>query len=580
MGDGIRCPSGTMACCTVPSGIACSQSGLRCRFAGVDVPAQLCGETICCTPPIEGGVDGMHYSVIDGNDAVVFQTHKDEQSGEATAITCCAPDPGQEGGAGAENGTGNGAEPPKQKDFGRLENETHKEYLKREYSALKPFVIISLSYLLFTTTDGAVRMIVLLHAYHLGFSAWQTAIMFSMYELAGVVTNLMAGVMGARWGIKTTLLTGLSLQMCGILMLFGWQDSWAVKGEVVKGIVFVTAAQMLCGVAKDLTKLGGKTVTKLVTPDEQESRLFKVVSFITGFKNSMKGIGYFIGAAALTFNYYFALGILLLLVAAAMPWAIVGLSNQLGRARKENIKLSAIFRQHYNVNVLSVARFFLFGSRDMWFEVPLPFFLRDAVHGLGWQRVAVGAMLAGFIILYGQVQSWTPQLVLQPLKQSPANKYVELLWNALLALAPAFLAAMLLASPVFFSRDLPAMTGVMIAGLLVYCVLFAINSSVHSFLIVKYADGSKVAMNVGFYYMANAMGRLTGTLVSGALYTFAGANVVYGLGWCFVASVAFATASTAVTVLIRDDSGGLRCGPCLTLVKCPGPAQGGQASVA
>eukprot|EP00882_Tetradesmus_deserticola_P010869 GHRQ01011488.1.p1 GENE.GHRQ01011488.1~~GHRQ01011488.1.p1 ORF type:complete len:366 (+),score=173.70 GHRQ01011488.1:27-1100(+) len=357
------------------------------------------------------------------------------------------------------------------------------------------------------------------------------------------------------------------MQLCGIGMLFGWQDSWAANGQVVTGIVFVTAAQMLCGIAKDLTKLGGKTVTKLVTPDEKESRLFKVVSFITGFKNSMKGIGYFIGAAALTFNYYFALGILLLLVLAAMPWAAVGLSNQLGRARKENITLHTLFRQAYNVNVLSMARFFLFGSRDMWFEVPLPFFLRDAVHGLGWQRVAVGAVLAGFIILYGQVQSWTPQLVLQPLRQSPANKYVELLWNGLLCFAPAYMAVMLLGTPIFINRQLPAMAGVLLSGLLLYCVLFAVNSSVHSYLIVKYADGNKVAMNVGFYYMANALGRLTGTLVSGALYTFVGANVVYGFGWCFVASVCFAAASTALTVVIHDDSGGLRCGSKLTLVK-------------
>jgi hypothetical protein len=74
-------------------------------------------------------------------------------------------------------------------------------------------------------------------------------------------------------------------------------------------------------------------------------------------------------------------------------------------------------------------------------------------------------------------------------------------------------------------------------------------------------------MNVGFYYMANAMGRLTGTLVSGALYTYAGANVVYGLGYCFVASIASAVASTALTTLIRDDAGGLMCGSKLTLVK-------------
>ncbi|WIA38671.1 hypothetical protein OEZ86_001977 [Tetradesmus obliquus] len=585
MGDGKACcPAGSKLCCSVPSSVDIAASGLKCRFGSVDVPAMLCGDTVCCAPPQLADAEDLCYSVLDGNDALLFAYPNCEASTAAAgpqqdAGKCCAPakskgdmvslqDGLQETAAAASAAAGSThGKTPDTPDFGRHENESRKEYLKREYSALKPFVIISLSYLLFTTTDGAVRMIVLLHAYHLGFTAWQTAVMFTLYEVAGVVTNLLAGLMGARWGIKSTLLTGLTLQLCGIGMLFGWQDAWAANGEVTKGIVFVTAAQMLCGVAKDLTKLGGKTVTKLVTPDERESRLFKVVSFITGFKNSMKGVGYFIGAAALTFNYYFALGILLLLVLAAMPWAVVGLSNQLGRARKENIKLSVLFKQAYNVNVLSVARFFLFGSRDMWFEVPLPFFLRDAVHGFGWERVAVGAVLAGFIIMYGQVQSWTPQLVLQPLKQSPANKYVELLWNGLLCVAPAFLAVMFLCTPIFVERQLQAMAGVLLPGLLLYCVLFAVNSSVHSFLIVKYADGNKVAMNVGFYYMANAMGRLTGTLVSGALYTFGGSSVVYGLGWCFVASVGFAAASTAVTVLLRDDSGGLRCGSKLTLVQ-------------
>jgi hypothetical protein len=181
---------------------------------------------------------------------------------------------------------------------------SRRQSMAQRFSALKPFVIISLSYLLFTTTDGAVRMVVLLHAYQKGFSAMEVAIMFSFYEasaaaaaaamhvnaaapaprpallaapcphpttpptpsmrlqLAGVITNLAAGMMGAKWGIKSTLLTGLSLQLVGIGMLFGWQDDWSK----LQAILYVTATQLMCGIAKDLTKLGGKTVTKLVTP--------------------------------------------------------------------------------------------------------------------------------------------------------------------------------------------------------------------------------------------------------------------------------------------------------------------------
>ncbi|KAJ9530544.1 hypothetical protein QJQ45_012521 [Haematococcus lacustris] len=340
------------------------------------------------------------------------------------------------------------------------------------FSALKPFIIISVSYLLYTMTDGAIRMIVLLNAYNLGFTAWEVALMFTAYELAGVFTNLAAGMMGAKWGLKNTLLTGLSLQLVGISVLFAWQDSWSQPGQKWKAILFVTFAQMLCGIAKDLTKLGGKTVTKLITPDEKQSRLFKLVSLITGWKNSLKGVGYFIGAACVSFNYMFALGILLLLILLAMPWAIVGLSNQLGRARSKNLGLLQIFKQCYNVNALSVSRYvtlgyFLFGARDMWFEVPLPFFLRDAVYGLGWTRPLTGLFLALWIIIYGQVSGGT--------------------------------------------CDEKA-AAVMITGLAAFCLVFAVNSSVHSYLIVKYADGDKVAMNIGFYYMANAMGRLTGEL--------------------------------------------------------------------
>jgi MFS family permease len=150
---------------------------------------------------------------------------------------------------------------------------------KKGASGLWPFVIVSSSYLLYTTTDGAIRMIVLLHAYQKGFTAMEVAIMFTLYEVAGVVTNLLAGIAGSRWGLRNTLVFGLCLQLVGIGSLFGWkEDEWGK----LESIIFVTFSQMLCGIAKDLTKLGGKTVAKLVTPDEKQSSLFRLVSFITG----------------------------------------------------------------------------------------------------------------------------------------------------------------------------------------------------------------------------------------------------------------------------------------------------------
>lgn len=320
--------------------------------------------------------------------------------------------------------------------------------------ALRPFIIISTSYLLFTITDGAIRMIVLLHAYNKSFTALEVSIMFTLYELAGVFTNLAAGFMGAKWGIKFTLVIGLLLQLVSYGMLFGWDDSWSKQ----TAIIYVTIAQMFAGVAKDLTKLGGKTVTKLVSPEEQDTFLFKLVSLITGWKNSLKGVGYFAGSALLNVSYEAALITMMCIVGLALPWAVFSLDRNLGTAKKKNAgSWKEVFAfDNHNLNVLSLARLFLFASRDFWFEVPLPFYLRspgcvglgetatctvdtDCVMGssfcglegfcenlqvgggcggLGLDRVLVGAFLGGYIILYGQVQSWTPQLVTGPLNQT------------------------------------------------------------------------------------------------------------------------------------------------------------------
>jgi MFS family permease len=233
---------------------------------------------------------------------------------------------------------------------------------------LRPFVIISITYLLFTVTDGAIRMIVLLHAYNKSFSALEVAIMFTLYELAGVFTNLAAGLMGARWGIRFCSVLGLSLQILSYGLLFGWQDDWTKQ----QAIVYVTIAQMFAGIAKDLTKLGGKTVTKLVTPEGRDTRLFHIVSLLTGWKNSLKGVGYFLGSALLEISYEAALWTMIALILIALPFAVFGLSKDLGTAKKKNASWREIFvLDNWNLNVLSFARMFLFASRDFWFEVPV-----------------------------------------------------------------------------------------------------------------------------------------------------------------------------------------------------------------
>lgn len=472
--------------------------------------------------------------------------------------------------------------------------------------ALRPFVIISSSYLLFTITDGAMRMIVLLHAYNKNFSALEVSIMFTLYELAGVFTNLIAGMLGARWGIKITLICGLTLQLFSYGLLFGWEDDWSK----IQAICYVTFAQMFAGIAKDLTKLGGKTVTKLVTPDEQETKLFKLVSLITGWKNSFKGVGYFLGSVLIGIRYELALFVMMGIVLLAMPWAIFGLEQSLGTAKKKNANLSEIFVfDNINLNWLSLARLFLFASRDFWFEVPLPFFLRSpscdglgemecmidddctrgavcgsdgfcanvneggGCGGLGLSKVVVGSLLGGYIILYGQVQSWTPQLVTGPLKQTPPNKLTEILWGLINCLPTYLMWIVITFGSAFEDNDVTAMTTWLVIGIVAFAIIFAINSSIHSFLVVKYASKDKIAVSVGLYYMSNAIGRLFGTLGSGFLYTYigdeygagAGSDGVAGISACFLAGTVCSLLAALITFKIEDQENGLKCGSCLTI---------------
>ncbi|KAK9834714.1 hypothetical protein WJX74_008445 [Apatococcus lobatus] len=433
--------------------------------------------------------------------------------------------------------------------------------IRKRQGGLGPFAIISLSYILFTTTDGGVRIIVLLHAYQQGFTALALAAIFAGYELAGMIVNLLAGMVGARWGIKATLLAGLTFQLAALAMLFGWQDHW----NKTQAIIFITCSQIMNGIAKDLTKLGGKTVTKLVTPEEKQMALFKMVAWITGFKNSAKGVGYLLGAALLTVSYYGALGFMVGLLLLAYPWAWISLSWDLGRTNRKNITFASIFKVNHNIAVLSIARFFLFASRDLWFEVTLPYFLRSAASGIHWSRLLVGVFLAIWLIAYGQVQSLSPAWVLKPLRQSPPNKWAAVLWAGLLVICPTIMASVLLGDNIYGpGRDKTLQIVIITVILYLFCVIFAVNSAVHSYLVVRYAAGDKVAQTVGFYYMANAGGRLVGTLLSGILYTYVGDSIVTGFGACFVASLIFVLLSSILAIPIHDNLGGLMCGPCLS----------------
>lgn len=527
--------AGGLTRCTPAGTCAPGATGLSCRFPGGDVRAA------------KGSDDG----------AVVCTT---ASSAKALPFTVTAAAGAGEG--GEEKVLGDGVLAP-------------------SVTGMRAFAAMSTCYLLFTTTDGALRMIVLFHAINQGFTAWHVALMFGLYELAGVATNILAGVAGARWGIRPTLLVGLGIQLLGILMLFGFYIVWPEPDAQWKSLVWVAFANGVGGVAKDLVKLGGKTVSKLVTPEEKQSQLFAIVAWITGMKNSMKGVGYFIGAASLSVSLPFALGLNAALILIAVPIALTGLPADVGRARSKNLSLATILSPAPNVKRLSLARAFLFGSRDLWFEVALPFFLRDTVRGLGWDRTVVGASLAAFIIVYGQVQSATPHFLLKPLKQEPANKLVQVLWNSVLTMVCVALTLAFMASDIFTGRREPAMTGLLWGLLSLFCLVFAANSAIHSYLIVRYSGGDKVAADVGFYYMSNAAGRFAGTMVSGALYEWsAGEEKARAMGSCFLAAALFSLASTLLTMRIDDQQAGLLCGSCTVVAEGPlsSAASGGVGS--
>lgn len=412
--------------------------------------------------------------------------------------------------------------------------------LKNESSnvaAMRNFYAISFGYIFFTLTDSGLRMIVLLELYDRHFNALQISIMFTLYEFFGVIINLTGGIMGSRLGIRVCLVAGLCVQVVGISMLCGLQDFWSSWSSLII-IIYVTIAQGFSGIAKDLVKLGGKSVTKLVTKDDNlhQSTLFKLVAWITGAKNSVKGAGFFWGAFILLYTGYIpALLILTAMNLIIIPFALIYVDHDLAVSKsKKQLTFKEIFNKGRDVNILSFARMFLFGSRDLWFEVPLPLYLRGPV---GWSYLGTGALLAGWIIFYGVIQSSTPQLILKPLRIYPVkNGRLLVPFTILLLLITIFLALFL--KFITLETNFSLLIIILIIGLFVFAFIFAINSSIHSFLILAYCHKDKVAMNVGFYYMANAMGRLIGLIVGGVLYYYVELDACL---WASVGALIFCT---------------------------------------
>jgi len=364
---------------------------------------------------------------------------------------------------------------------------------------LRNYLIVTGGYWAFTITDGAIRMLVVLYFHLLGYSPFEVAMLFLFYEIFGIVTNLVGGWLGARIGLNLTMHIGMGLQVVALAMLTV-PDAWL-------GVPYVMLAQALSGIAKDLNKMSAKASVKTMVGDGGESRLFKWVAVLTGSKNALKGGGFFVGAALLEgIGFRAALGVLAGTLLAVLVITAVLLPAGVGRM-KAKPKFTQVFSNTPAVNWLSAARFFLFGSRDVWFVVGLPVFLYSV---LGWSFMQVGGFLALWVIGYGFVQASAPKLVKQTHRgRGPDGRTARTL-AFVLALAPALIALAL-------ARGIdPGLA--LIAGLGVFGILFALNSAVHSYLILAYSDQDRVSMNVGFYYMANAAGRLAGTVLSGWVY--------------------------------------------------------------
>jgi predicted MFS family arabinose efflux permease len=393
---------------------------------------------------------------------------------------------------------------------------------------VKQYLIITGNYWAFTLTDGALRMLVVLYFHQLGYSPFNIAMLFLFYEIFGVITNLIGGWLGARIGLNKTMNIGLGIQVVALAML-------TVPTEFLT-IIYVMIAQALSGIAKDLNKMSAKSAIKLLVPGNAQVKLYQWVSLLTGSKNALKGIGFFLGGLLLTlFEFRGAIIIMMSLLCLVWLFSLFALKADLGKA-KSKPKFTEIFSKSKSINVLSAARLFLFGARDVWFVVALPVFLASILH---WSHWEVGGFMACWVIGYGFVQSFAPYFTGKSRGVVPAGN-AAFLWASYLVIIPIII-ALALCFDFYIQMSL-------IIGLLIFGSIFAINSSLHSYLIVSFASHDAVSLDVGFYYMANAMGRLLGTILSGWVYQW------YGLEACLWISSFFVMMAALLSLALPKEN--------------------------
>ncbi|MGV2872242.1 organoarsenical effux MFS transporter ArsJ [Colwellia sp. E150_009] len=392
---------------------------------------------------------------------------------------------------------------------------------------VKQYLVITGNYWAFTLTDGALRMLVVLYFHQLGYSPLNIAMLFLFYEVFGVITNLVGGWLGARLGLNKTMNIGLALQIVALAML-------AVPADMLT-VAYVMVAQALSGIAKDLNKMSAKSAIKLLVPDNAQSKLYQWVAILTGSKNTLKGVGFFLGGVLLTlFTFKGAVILMAMLLVCVWIFSLVSLKKELGKA-KNKPKFKEIFSKSAAINRLSAARMFLFGARDVWFVVALPVYLAVTFN---WNHWWVSGFMALWVIGYGMVQSFAPYITGKKQGKVPSGKSA-CLWAGILSVLPVFIAL-----SIYFDFHIQLS---IIFGLLVFGVIFAINSSLHSYLIVSYASKDGVSLDVGFYYMANAMGRLIGTVLSGWIYQ------QYGLTACLWISTLFIGIAAVISFKLPNE---------------------------
>lgn len=379
---------------------------------------------------------------------------------------------------------------------------------------IRQYMLVTFSYWIFTITDGALRMVVVLYFHDLGYSTLTIASLFLFYEFFGVVTNLFGGFLGAHLGLNRTMTMGLAMQVVALIML-------AIP-SVSLTVPWVMGAQALSGISKDLNKMSAKSAIKTLVSNGQQGRLYKWIAILTGSKNALKGAGFFVGGLLLS-SVGFKMSVLIMAVILILVFvgSLLFLKKEMGKAKRKP-KFRHILSKSREINILSAARMFLFGARDLWFVVALPVYLGSV---FGWDHLWVGGFLAIWVMAYGFVQGFAPQITGKSAGVVPDGKSA-LLWSALLAVTTGLIA---------FCVQLgwqPKL--VIVAGLMVFGAVFAVNSSLHSYLIVSYAKDDGVSLDVGFYYMANAMGRLIGTILSGWVFQIAGFTACLWVSFVFL----------------------------------------------